>query len=158
MPHAHVTAASAARGRLAVVFAIGLVVLLVQVAGALASNSLALLADAGHLLTDVAGVGLALLAIWFAGRPPTLGRTFGYLRLEILAAVERKVMAAIQQRSETLELDGQEAASLRNVLLQRAYDQRRTSEGNDYSDLAERINNALDAETELEQTLEAERE
>src|SRR5262245_7544165 len=92
MPHAHVTAASAARGRLAAVLAISLVVLVIEVVGALAANSLALLADAGHLLTDVAGVGLALLAIWFAGRPPTLGRTFGYLRLEILAAVANAVL------------------------------------------------------------------
>jgi cobalt-zinc-cadmium efflux system protein len=92
MPHAHVTAASAARGRLVAVLAVGLVVLVVEVAGSVASNSLALLADAGHLLTDVAGVGLALLAIWFAGRPPTLGRTFGYLRLEILAAVANAVL------------------------------------------------------------------
>jgi len=92
MPHAHVTAASAARVRLAVVLAIGLVVLAIEVAGALAANSLALLADAGHLLTDVAGVGLALLAIWFAGRPPTLGRTFGYLRLEIIAAIANAVL------------------------------------------------------------------
>lgn len=92
MPHAHVTAASAARGRLAAVLAISLVVLAVEVAGALAANSLALLADAGHLLTDVAGVGLALLAIWFAGRPPTLGRTFGYLRLEIIAAIANAVL------------------------------------------------------------------
>jgi len=98
MPHAHVTAASAARGRLAVVLAIGLVVLAVEVAGALAANSLALLADAGHLLTDVAGVGLALLAIWFAGRPPTLGRTFGYLRLEIIAAIANAVSNAVGVR------------------------------------------------------------
>jgi cobalt-zinc-cadmium efflux system protein len=92
MPHSHVTAAMAARGRLAAVLAIGLVVLVIEIVGALAANSLALLADAGHLLTDVAGVGLALLAIWFAGRPPTLGRTFGYLRLEIIAAVANAVL------------------------------------------------------------------
>jgi cobalt-zinc-cadmium efflux system protein len=92
MPHAHVTAAGAARSRLVAVFAISLAVLAIEIAGALAANSLALLADAGHLLTDVAGVGLALLAIWFAGRPPTLGRTFGYLRLEILAAVANAVL------------------------------------------------------------------
>jgi cobalt-zinc-cadmium efflux system protein len=92
MPHSHVTAATAARGRLAAVLAISLVVLVIEVAGALAANSLALLADAGHLLTDIAGVGLALLAIWFAGRPPTLGRTFGYLRLEIIAAVANAVL------------------------------------------------------------------
>ena len=56
------------------------------------ANSLSLLADAGHLLTDVVGIGLALLAIWFAGRPPTLGRTFGYLRLEIIAAVANAIL------------------------------------------------------------------
>jgi cobalt-zinc-cadmium efflux system protein len=92
MPHTHVTAAGAARGRLAAVLVIGIVVFVIEVAGALAANSLALLADAGHLLTDVAGVGLALLAIWFAGRPPTSGRTFGYQRLEILAAVANAVL------------------------------------------------------------------
>jgi hypothetical protein len=78
--------------------------------------------------------------------------------IDILAALERKVMVAIQQRNETLELDSQEAASLRNVLMQRAYDQRRTTEGTDYADLAERIGNALDSEKALEETLEAERE
>lgn len=92
MAHTHVTAAHAARGRLAAVLVIGLAVFVIEVAGALAANSLALLADAGHLLTDVAGVGLALLAIWFAGRPPTSGRTFGYQRLEILAAVANAVL------------------------------------------------------------------
>ena len=59
----------------------------IEVVGGLLSNSLALLADAGHMFTDVAGISLALLAIWFAGRPANEGRTFGYLRLEILAAV-----------------------------------------------------------------------
>jgi cobalt-zinc-cadmium efflux system protein len=92
MTHAHVTAAGAARARLAAVLAISVIVLIIEVASAVAANSLALLADAGHLLTDVAGVGLALLAIWFAGRPPTLGRTFGYLRLEIIAAVANAVL------------------------------------------------------------------
>lgn len=71
---------------------LSLAILVVEVVGAIASNSLALLADAGHMLTDVAGVGLALLAISFAGRAPTTGRTFGYLRLEILAAVANAVL------------------------------------------------------------------
>jgi cobalt-zinc-cadmium efflux system protein len=62
-----------------------------QLAGGLASGSLALIADAGHNFTDVAGVGLALLAIRVAARPATRGRTFGYLRLEILAAVVNAV-------------------------------------------------------------------
>jgi cobalt-zinc-cadmium efflux system protein len=90
--HSHATAAATHRRRLVLVMALSLSVLVVEVAGALASNSLALLADAGHVLTDVAGVGLALLAIWFAGRPPTSGRTFGYQRLEIFAAVANSVL------------------------------------------------------------------
>lgn len=50
------------------------------------SNSLALIADAGHMLTDVAALSLTLAAIWFASRPATPKKTFGYYRLEILAA------------------------------------------------------------------------
>jgi cobalt-zinc-cadmium efflux system protein len=50
------------------------------------ANSLALLADAGHMLTDVAAMSLTLAAIWFASRPATARKTFGYYRLEILAA------------------------------------------------------------------------
>ncbi len=86
MPHTHRSAAAAHRGRLVAVLCLDLVILAVEIAGAWAANSLALLADAGHMLTDVAGVAMALLAIWFAGRPATSGRTFGYLRLEVLAA------------------------------------------------------------------------
>jgi cobalt-zinc-cadmium efflux system protein len=56
------------------------------------SDSLALLADAGHVLADGAGIGLALLAIRFAARPATPQRTFGYYRLEILAAVVNAVL------------------------------------------------------------------
>jgi hypothetical protein len=69
--------------------------------------------------------------------------------ITILAAVEKKVMGAIQQRSGTLDLEKQEAQALRNVLLQRAYDQRRTTEGTDYSDLAERIDHALESDDHL---------
>jgi cobalt-zinc-cadmium efflux system protein len=50
------------------------------------ANSLALLADAGHMLTDVGAMSLTLAAIWFASRPATAKKTFGYYRLEILAA------------------------------------------------------------------------
>jgi len=50
------------------------------------TNSLALIADAGHMLTDVAALGLTLGAIWFASRPATPRKTFGWYRLEILAA------------------------------------------------------------------------
>jgi cobalt-zinc-cadmium efflux system protein len=61
--------------------------LFVEVVGAYLSNSLALLADAAHMLTDVAALGLALLAISLARRPATAQRSFGYLRAEILAAL-----------------------------------------------------------------------
>lgn len=77
--------------------------------------------------------------------------------IEILAGLERKVLTAIQHKSETLELSNDEAASLRNVLLRRAYDQRNTTEATDYSDLADRIANALDIEDDLN-ILESERE
>ncbi len=87
MPPGHGSAAAAHRRRLVAVLLLSLAILAVEVMGGIAANSLALLADAGHMLTDVAGVGMALLAIWFAGRTPTNGRTYGYLRLEILAAV-----------------------------------------------------------------------
>jgi len=87
MPNRHGSVAAAHRGRLVMVLSIGAVILAVEVVGAILANSLALLADAGHVLTDVVGVGISLFAISFAGRPATSGRTFGYLRLEILAAV-----------------------------------------------------------------------
>jgi len=58
-----------------------------EVVGGLLANSLALLADAAHMLADVAAVGLSLFALWFAQRPATPEKTYGYLRLEILAAL-----------------------------------------------------------------------
>jgi cobalt-zinc-cadmium efflux system protein len=51
------------------------------------TGSLALLADAGHMLADVAALALALVAMWFSARPATSSKTFGYYRLEILAAL-----------------------------------------------------------------------
>ena len=69
------TAARAHRNRLAGVFALTLAVLMIEIIGSYLTDSLALLADAGHLLTDTVGIGLALGAIWFAGRPPSETRT-----------------------------------------------------------------------------------
>ena len=86
------TAAGAHRQRLVAVFALTLAVFIVEVVGALASGSLALLADAGHMFTDVAGIGLALGAMWVAGRPASDQRTFGFLRLEIVAAALNAVL------------------------------------------------------------------
>lgn len=93
MSHAHAhSPADRHRGRLATVFGLTLVYLAVEVAAGLLTNSLALLADAGHMLTDAAGVGLALFAIWLATRPPDPRRTYGYHRAEILAALVNAVV------------------------------------------------------------------
>ena len=80
------SAAVAHKGRLRLVLAITVTILAAEVAGALLSGSLTLLADAGHMLMDAGGITLALLAISFGQRSPSQARTFGYLRLEILAA------------------------------------------------------------------------
>ncbi|MDJ0344282.1 cation diffusion facilitator family transporter [Streptomyces sp. H10-C2] len=86
------TAAAAYRGRLRIALGITLVVLASEVVGSALTGSLALLADAGHMATDAAGIAMALLAIHFANRPPSERRTFGYARAEILAAVLNAVL------------------------------------------------------------------
>ena len=60
--------------------------MIAEAVGGWLTNSLALVADAGHMLTDVAALTLTLFAIWFASRPATSKKTYGYYRLEILAA------------------------------------------------------------------------
>lgn len=75
------------RRRLALVLGLTSAYLAVEVAGAFITGSLALLADAGHMLTDVGGLALALFAIWFGQRPATPEKTYGYYRTEILAAL-----------------------------------------------------------------------
>ena len=91
MGHDHsahgVTAGGAHRRRLTVVLGLTLVVLVAEVVGAVLSGSLALLADAGHMATDAAGIALALGAVTLAQRPARGRRTFGWQRIEILAAV-----------------------------------------------------------------------
>jgi len=64
----------------------------IEIVGGLWTGSLALLADAGHMLTDVGGLSMSLLAVWFAQKPPTTENTYGYLRAEILAAVANGVV------------------------------------------------------------------
>ena len=86
--HDHsVTATGANRNKLIAVLCITLSVMLIQAIGAWISGSLSLLADAGHMLTDSAGVAIALLAATLAARPATDARTFGWQRAEILAAL-----------------------------------------------------------------------
>jgi len=85
--HSHSGSAAAEhKGRLTVVLGITVAILAAEVVGALVSGSLTLLADAGHMLTDAGGIALSLLAISFGQRSPSQARTFGYLRLEVLAA------------------------------------------------------------------------
>ena len=62
------------------------VVMIAEIVGGLLANSLALLSDAGHMLTDVLALSLSLLAMKFARNPPTASKTYGFYRLEILAA------------------------------------------------------------------------
>ena len=93
--HSHGPSASAGRmhrGRLMAVLGITSAVLVAEVIGSALTGSLALLADAGHMATDVAGILLAVLAVTFASRPATLERTYGFYRLEILAAVINAVL------------------------------------------------------------------
>ncbi len=86
MEHRHPSPSAAHRGRQTVVFGLTRDSFAGELNGGLITNSLALLADAGHLFSDVVGIGLALAAIAVAGRPASSGRTFGFLRIEILAA------------------------------------------------------------------------
>jgi len=84
------------RRRMTLVLAITAAVMVVEAAGAWLANSLALLADAGHMLADVGALGLALFVSHVARRPATPERSFGLLRLEILAAlVNGAVLIAI---------------------------------------------------------------
>ncbi len=78
--------AADAMRRLRLALIVTAVILVAEVVGGVIANSLALLADAGHMLTDVAALALSLFAAWFSRRPETQKRTYGYLRLEILAA------------------------------------------------------------------------
>lgn len=93
--HSHgpsISAGGMHRKRLLIVLGITSTVLVAELVGARVTGSLAPLADAGHMFTDVAGIVLAILAVTFASRPPTPERTFGYYRLEILAAVVNAVL------------------------------------------------------------------
>jgi cobalt-zinc-cadmium efflux system protein len=92
MGRAHTTAGGAHRKRLILALTIALGVLVIQLVGAWISGSLALLADAGHVLADAGGVALALVAMTLAQRPASDRRTFGWQRLEILAAAVNAVL------------------------------------------------------------------
>ena len=73
--------------RLSVVLILTAAYMIAELVGAWSTGSLALLADAGHMFTDVGALVLALTAVWFGSRPATSKKTFGYRRLEIIAAL-----------------------------------------------------------------------
>lgn len=84
--HHHGDADANAR-RLTVVLVLTALYMLAEAIGGWYAHSLALMADAGHMLSDVAALGLGLFAVWISRRPPTPARSYGYHRTEILAAL-----------------------------------------------------------------------
>jgi cobalt-zinc-cadmium efflux system protein len=84
--HGHHHGHGASVERLRLVLVLTAAFLVAEVVGGIVSNSLALLADAGHMLTDVAALALSLFVAWFSRQPGTPQKTYGYLRWEILAA------------------------------------------------------------------------
>jgi cobalt-zinc-cadmium efflux system protein len=93
--HDHFHGHTSNRRRLVVAMGLTAVYMLAEAIGGFATNSLALLSDAGHMLADVASLGLALLALWFAARPVTAEKTYGYYRMEILAALANGVALVV---------------------------------------------------------------
>jgi cobalt-zinc-cadmium efflux system protein len=92
--HRHQRAGESSR-RLRLVLVLTALYMLAEVIGAWFTGSLALLADAGHMFTDVAALILALTAVWFGSRPATSSKTFGYYRLEIIAALVNGVALVV---------------------------------------------------------------
>jgi cobalt-zinc-cadmium efflux system protein len=76
------------------IFALGLTatIALAEAVGGYLTNSLALMSDAGHMLTDVSALALSLLALWFSGKPANIKKTYGYYRMEILSALLNGVL------------------------------------------------------------------
>lgn len=112
MPHVHrssldqgVTGPGSAEGgavdrgpqtkRLWIVLGLTAGFMVAEVIGGILSNSLALLADSGHMLADVGALALSLIAMRLAQRPPSAERTFGYVRMEILAALVNGAMLLV---------------------------------------------------------------
>ncbi len=94
-PHAHTPARGSSSRRLGATLALVSTYLVAEVVAGLWTGSLALLADAGHMLADAAALALSLFAIWLAQRPAPAAHTFGYQRAEILAALANGVALAV---------------------------------------------------------------
>jgi cobalt-zinc-cadmium efflux system protein len=89
----HIAAESSRRLRIALV--IVLVIMVVEVVGGVLSNSLALLGDAGHMLVDTLALGMSLFAVRVARRPATATKTYGYHRVEIMAALANGIILGL---------------------------------------------------------------
>jgi cobalt-zinc-cadmium efflux system protein len=85
--HSHVVRRENNRQGLTIALIITFVIMLVEAAGGWWTNSLALLSDSGHMLADVGSLALSLLAVWFVAKPPSVRKSYGYFRVEILAAL-----------------------------------------------------------------------
>lgn len=90
--HSHSESRSGQQKNLLIVLLMTGTFMVIEVVGGLFTGSLALLADAGHMLTDVAGLGLSAFAMWMAAKPSTPEKSYGYHRAEILAAVTNAVV------------------------------------------------------------------
>jgi cobalt-zinc-cadmium efflux system protein len=92
MAHRHDEGRHGQRRTLSLALALTASYTVVEVMGGVLTGSLALLADAVHMLSDNVALALALVAVWLAARPPTPERTFGYKRAEVLAALANGVV------------------------------------------------------------------
>jgi cobalt-zinc-cadmium efflux system protein len=104
--HGHASERRHDKQRLAAVLALSAAYLVAEVVGGLLTGSLALLADAGHMLADVGALALALFAFWLAERPAGAARTFGWRRFEILAALANGVVLVVVAVGVLLEAFG----------------------------------------------------
>ena len=93
--HDHGAARVGSARALAVVLTLTAALMVVEIVGGILTDSLALLADAGHMLSDASSAALALFAVWLARRPATPTRSFGYKRAEILAALANGVLLVV---------------------------------------------------------------
>ncbi len=80
------------RNRLLFALALTSTIAVAEAVGGYITNSLALMSDAGHMLTDISALALSLLALWFSGKPADVKKTYGYYRMEILSALLNGVL------------------------------------------------------------------
>src|ERR1044072_1644029 len=93
--HGHSHSHANHRRRLGIGISVTVLYMIAEVVGGLLTNSLALLSDAGHMLADVAALVLAPLGLWLPAPPLTLRKTYGYYRMEILAALANGVTLVV---------------------------------------------------------------